>query len=388
VAAGASIVILGLVAIIYLGLLILKAGLALRVARHTRISTGSLTADHADVAIMQAILSGDPALTSALEDNLQSLPDAHFIWVVDDDDHAGHALTAMLRQRHAHARIDIVLVPQPPDSVNPKLHKLASARARVTARVVVVLDDDTRMPATTLDALVASLDTAMLSTALPGYLDASTHPSRLLAAFVNNNAAVTYLPMLTAWPAVSINGMAYALETATLDRLGGFGAMTSAVTDDLAMAGRVMAAGGTICQSPEPVWVQTTVASVGHYLRVMHRWYVFALILIANQAASRRLVIAGAYATPPVLLWAAIVPAVLSPSAWHLIVIAAVLAVRSIVLIGLQRRIYGRGVHRHVFSIASELVQPLHLAHALLRRTINWRTRRYRVNLDQTFTNA
>lgn len=377
--------IVWLVAAMYLALLTLKAWLAIRVAHKTRKASNI---NQADVAVMQAILSGDPGLSSALEDNLQWLPDAHFIWVVDEDDTAGRTLTATLRQRHSPARIDIIIAPQPPDRVNPKLFKLALARPLVAERVVVVLDDDTRMPARTLDALVKALDGGMLSTALPGYLDAATWPSRLLAAFVNNNAAVTYLPMLTVWPAFSINGMAYALETTTLDRLGGFGSMTAAVTDDLAMAGRVIAAGGVICQSSEPVWVQTTVASAKHYVRLMHRWYVFALILIANQAASRRLAIAGAYATPPLLLWSALALAIAAPSSWNPVGVAVLLTVRGYILITLQRRIYGRALHRPVVSVLSELAQPLHLAHGLLQRTINWRTRRYHVNLDQTFTKA
>ena len=371
-----------ILAAVYLALLVLKTWLALRAAAHVPRAS---VADQSEVAVAQPILSGDPALAATLEDNLRALPAAHFIWLVDADDGVAEDVCSTLKGRYANVRIDVVSLPEAPDGDNPKLFKLERARPLIRERVLLVLDDDTRMPAETLAALTGALGTHTLATALPAYRDDGRWPSRLLAEFVNNNAALTYLPVLNVAPAITIKGMAYALETATLDRLGGFAPILRSVTDDLALADRVRASGGRLWQAAAPVWVHTTIRDGGQYARQMHRWYVFALVLVAGQPARMRLMIAALNATPSLLLWSLVLASAWRPSfaAWSVLGLLAV--ARGATIASLQQRLYGRRLHRPVYSIASELLQPLHLIHACIQRTITWRTRRYRVGLDQTF---
>ena len=366
----------------YLALLLIKSVLAVRAARR---APSAAFADWADVAIAQPILSGDPGLSRTLEDNLKALPWAHFIWLIDADDPVAVGICSVLQQRYSETRIDILTLPAAAVAENPKVFKLSRARPLIRERILLVLDDDTRMPAATLSALVAALDRHELATALPAYVDGGEWPSRLLAAFVNNNAALTYLPLLNVAPAITINGMAYAIATATLDRFGGFEAVLGSVTDDLAVASRVRAIGGRIWQSASPVWVETTVSDGRQYLRQMHRWYVFAVILVAGQRPAMQMAIAGLNAMPSLLLWIVVFLAVWRPSFVGMAVLAATLVLRGVVIAVLQRHIYGRSIHRPLYSVASELLQPWHLVHALVQRTIAWRTRRYRVFLDQTF---
>jgi ceramide glucosyltransferase len=59
--------------------------------------------------------------------------------------------------------------------------------------------------------------------------------------------------------------------------------------------------------------------------------------------------------------------------------LALVLSGRLLIIAGMHRRFFGRSLHRPWLSIVSELLQPVHLIHALGCRTIRWRTRRYRV---------
>jgi ceramide glucosyltransferase len=68
-----------------------------------------------------------------------------------------------------------------------------------------------------------------------------------------------------------------------------------------------------------------------------------------------------------------------------LVSLVALLLLRALALVHLQRSIYGRALHAPVSSLLSELLQPLHLLHALLWRRIVWRTRRYRVRDDRHF---
>jgi ceramide glucosyltransferase len=381
----------------YVAILLTKAILALRYAArfprpHQASGSGSQPSaggvDLSAATIVQPILSGDPDLPAALADNLAALPEARFLWLIDDDDAEAAAVTRKLRDAHPSHRIDTRVCAAAPDGVNPKLFKLEQARSAVTDGAFVVVDDDTRLTREGLAALVAALGTHTLATGLPCYLDRGRSlPSRLLAQFVNNNAALTYLPLLAFAAPPTINGMTYATRPASLDAIGGFAPLCRHLADDLAVARRVIGTGGTICQTPYPQFVATSVRNFGHYRALMHRWFLFALLLLREQSAGWTLAITLLHGLPPLLLWTMIVAAPLSTAslAVPVMVVLSVLALRAIVLIVVQRRLTGRSRHSPVLSIVSELLQPLHMLHALVSRRIIWRTRRFVVRANDDF---
>lgn len=369
-------------ALAYLALLAVKALLAGGVARR---ETPQPPSDGAGVAIAQPILSGDPRLGEVLAANLRELPAARFLWLVDEDDPAAQAVCRELVERHPGRRIEVHVLPPPPDGQNPKLWKLELARPSIHEPVLLVLDDDTRMPAATLAALLHALEDHQLATSLPGYLDDGRWPSRLLAQFVDNNAGLTYLPLLSFRPPPTINGMAYGLRPAFLNTLGGFAPLLGYLTDDLAVAERTLALGGRIFQSARPHWVETTVRDGRHYRQLMHRWFLFAVLLLRKQPAGLRALIAVLHALPPFLLAGLLLAFAMVPSWTGAVVLLATLAARALVLVALQRAVYSRPLHAPLSSFLSELLQPLHLLHALSWRRIVWRTRRYRVYSDRHF---
>ncbi|HYU34600.1 MAG TPA: glycosyltransferase [Thermoanaerobaculia bacterium] len=366
----------------YLALLGAKALLALGVARREERQQGS---DGSGVAIAQPILAGDPQLATVLAANLEELPAAQFLWLIDEDDPEAQAVCRELADRHPERRIDVLVCPPPPEGCNPKLWKLDLARPAIREAVLLVLDDDTRMPAETLAALVQALDDHQLATSLPGYLDDGRLPSRLLAQFVDNNAALLYLPLLPFLPPLTINGMAYALRTEGLEAQGGFAPLLRCLTDDLAVAERTLGDGGRIFQSARPHWVETTVRDGRHYVQLLHRWFLFALLLLRKQPPGLRALIAVLGALPPLLLGALLVSFALAPSGPAAGILVACLALRALGLVAIQRSIYGRPLHAPFSSLVSELLQPLHLLHALVWRRIVWRTRHYRVHDDRRF---
>ena len=110
---------------IYISLLLAKTAAAAWVVRRTdRIHE----ATGAGVSIGQAILGGDPRLSEVLEWNLHELPEAQFLWLLDDDDAVGQAVCRELAARHPQLRIEILSSPEPPAGQNPKVYKLARAR--------------------------------------------------------------------------------------------------------------------------------------------------------------------------------------------------------------------------------------------------------------------
>jgi ceramide glucosyltransferase len=73
-------------------------------------------------------------------------------------------------------------------------------------------------------------------------------------------------------------------------------------------------------------------------------------------------------------------------AAFAALALSIALIVRHGLIRFLHRRVFDRPVRfRFCDSIHSELLQPIHLCHALLVPTIRWRTRRIRVHRDNTF---
>lgn len=336
-----------------------------------------------EVTVLQAVLGGDPGLRAVLADDVAALSDADFLWLVDDGDPDGQAVARDLAA--GSARVRVLSFPAAPDGQNPKTFKLAGALPHVATPHLLVLDDDARLSGTALAALLAALADADLATALPFYRDGRGLPARLLAQFVDDNAALTYLPLLPLHPPVTVNGMCYAMRTDRLRDLGGFAPIVARLTDDLAIADLVRDRGGRIAQLAVPVEMATHLDGLPAYLRQMHRWFLFATLLLRRQPLAMKLAIVLLHGLHPLLLWALLGATVLWPSTVAVLVLAAVVLLRAGVLVALQRAYAGRAVHRPLLSVASELAQPLHLLHACLRRTITWRTRRYRVFDDVRF---
>lgn len=370
---------------LYLTIVVVRAVLAVRVARRHRVA-----APHrgAGVDVAQAILSGDPRLADVLADTVAALPEARFLWLVDEHDTEAQRVCAALATAHPEVRIDVLTVPPAPERTNPKLWKLEVAYRASTAPVFLVLDDDTRMSGTTLGALVHALELHDLATSLPVYRAGDNWPSQLLAQFVANNAAVTYLSLQPWIAPVTINGMAYAIRRTSLDAIGGFAPLFRHLTDDLAVATAVRSRGGTIAQVAATHEVETTVRDLAHYVQLMHRWTLFALLLLRTQPLRVHALVTIVLGLPPVLLMLLVVRAWLVPSPPVLVTLVVLLIVRAIVIASLQRAVGTPGLHRAGASIASELWQPVHLVHALVSPVIVWRTRRYRVRANDDFEAA
>lgn len=341
-----------------------------------------------DVAILQPILGGDPLLEQVLADNLAHLPDAQFIWLLDEDDATGRAVAARLVAAHPRHRIRCSLHGAAPEGVNPKTFKLAAALPDVAEPVFVVLDDDARLSQPALATLVTELADADLVTALPCYRDDGAPGARLMAQFVNNNAALTYLSLLPWKSPVSINGMCYAMRTAQLLGWGGFAPIARQLADDLALAHALRARGAVLHQSTACVEVQTHVASLRHHVRQMHRWFLFATLLLRGEPLRLRVLIALLHGLPPLLLAGLLVGALLQPMGAAGVAALAVLLLRAGGLVALQRRLTGRARHRPLASLLAELLQPLHLLHAVCVRRIHWRTRLYDVRSNDDFRHA
>lgn len=373
---------------------------AWRALRAMPRSTSPAHADDAQrfahVDALQPIRSGDPSLSEALGASLRTLGGrgARLHWLIDEDDTAAaNAVRAALRMQPAlAAQVAVSVHPPCPQGVNPKLFKLDRALAQCRGDVVLVLDDDARLPAATLEALTMALgaedgdNRAVIATALPIYLPARGAGARLLARFVNDSAAVTYLPPRLDDRTPTINGMCWAMRRDALRAIGGFAPRLRHLTDDLAMARAVLAAGGRIEQRSEPVWLRTDLPDVVAYVRQMHRWMLFALLLVRSEPWPSRLRIAFGQGLPTCAPWLSLLAFALLPTWPGAVALSAGLLLHVVGRRALQRACAGAAAAMQpLTSLLVALLLPLHLAHALVDRRIRWRAHRYRVHANDRF---
>lgn len=371
---------------LYLALLAVKIQLGLRALRlqpQGREQKGSVT-------LLQPILSGDPALRESLQHNLNTTPDtALFIWLIDEEDSLAAEVTRSIRESDPSlaGRIRILTCPAHPENANPKTYKLMLGFEQVTTEFVAVLDDDTRLEPEALDRARFALERADAYTGLPLYLPGLNLWSSLVSHFVNNNSVFAYLSLLGVAEPLSLNGMFYVMKTATLSDYGGFSAILHQIADDHAMARLIHKNGGSIVQGVQPQLIRTSVPDAASYVRLMHRWFVFANHQVRQQSPGTRLLLILILAIPPLLLW-------LSLGLW----IAAFSPGAALSAMGLlwlrdqsTKRMLtavmpGDITIRWHHSILAELLQVLHLGHALLCRRIRWRSRDLRMGPDGTWS--
>lgn len=370
-----------LVALIWLCILLFKFYFTLKELRVPAIYCDN---DLNSVAVMQPILSGDPALETVLEKTINQLNGAHFFWLIDNDDLEAQQVTQRLQSRHPQQQISILSFPQAPEGVNPKLFKLEQARIQITNNVILVLDDDAVLSAKSLRCMLGKLADNTLVTALPWYRTTNNLPSRLLAQFVNDNSAMTYLPLLPFIPPLTLNGMCYVVRNKTLESVGGFKSILHQLTDDLALATLLTRHNIAIVQSTATVCVQTSVANSKAYFRQMHRWFLFATLLMREKSAATNLVIFVLQGLHPLLLWGLLVIAFSNLTSGVLIFV--ILVTRHWILRYIQQVMAPEIPSNPLLSLLSELLQPFHLIHALINRTIYWRSRRYRIFSNERFT--
>lgn len=366
------------ITISWLSIIIIKMLLTLRViAKKPPVDTQERSKN---VTLLQPILSGDPNLAAMLEANVCQLQQAGFIWLIDDDDRVAQEVVSCIKCRYPDRDIRVKTFPVAPEGVNPKVFKLEQAWREVQSDVVLVLDDDAQLSADALAQLLSEVKDGVLVTALPYYANEKSFFSVLLAQFVNDNSAQTYLPLLPYMPPLTINGMCYALTKNTLVEVTGFIPIQRHLTDDLALASLLEQHQVTLIQSTALVKVRTAVPSSKKYIQQMHRWFLFATLLLKEKSLKINVLIFILQGLHPLLLWMLLVLGFSHP--W---VLCSCLIIRQLTLRKVQQALTTESKLHPIVSLISELLQPIHLLHALIVRTIVWRTRRYRVFSNKKF---
>jgi ceramide glucosyltransferase len=357
---------------VYLLLSAVRLGLAWRFA--TR-ADAAIYNGHADVTIVQAILSGDPGLAACLAKNVLANPEAQFIWLVDNDDIEGQRIARELAARFRDRAISISTGPGPRDGENPKLAKLARAEGLVTSAVLLVLDDDTVLPAGGAMALARLAADGNLATGVPVYSSAATFAERLVSGFINGQALPTYFSFAEVGANRTINGMVYALRTDDLRSFGGFAAAGHEITDDYAVARLWQSHGRKLVQSRVYAEVRITFPSLGAAAKVLRRWFIFANRYLTKNLSAATL---GLVVAPSLLPLLTLIMAI--GAGWRGVLLwLSVMALKACATGLLLRRSTGRPLRllSMACEIAADALAPVIYLSAFVRPSrVTWRTRR------------
>jgi ceramide glucosyltransferase len=231
------------------------------------------------ISILQPILSGDPTLWKCLAANLtmQTNHFTEFIWLVDDNDDEGIEGCKSLITKFSDKNIKLIILPPPPQHVNPKTFKLLKGLNLAANDLIAVLDDDTILPDGGLDKTARFLEKqdAGIAFGLPYYVNFSNLWSGLTSCFVNSNSLFTYIPYTFFSEPITINGMYYMLKKSVFQEVVASFEIEKELTDDYAIAQAVKKKGYTLIQTPVCHGISTQVSSFSHYLRLLQRWFIF-----------------------------------------------------------------------------------------------------------------
>jgi ceramide glucosyltransferase len=302
-----------------------------------------------------------------------------FHWLVDEADGAGQAICRAIMERYPQMAIRLMLLPPAPQGQNPKTVKLIAALPHTTGDVIVVLDDDTMLPADGVAQALPYLDTerAGLVFGLPYQVDFANLWSRLVALFVNSSSLLTYVPYLALSEPLTINGMFYLMRRDVLDAVGSFAGLEPVLADDFAVAQRFRQAGYRLVQSPLRHAVSNHVASGGAYWRLLTRWLTFPRESLLRHLSWREQVLLYANTLIPTLapLLLLMIGLVQQSGAW-LALAVGYLVVSYLIFLWLDRVYLYRATPRRWswLTVVAQLLLPLQLLTAfLLPQRINWR---------------
>lgn len=236
----------------------------------------SVEFDDSKFSIVQPIMSGDDTLESNLRFNLDNTKNAHFVWLLDDDDIKAQELCNKIKESYHEKCIDIVVVEDIPNNCNRKTYKMCKSLA-YAKEYFVALDDDTKITYEKLSQTITLLnsDDKMFVTAYPYYKSSVGLFSQLVTSFVNANSLFLYLGVSYISPLKMLSGMFYVTKTKNLNELNAYENILYFLSDELALANLAIDRGYNIKLLPISFQITTTVPNIKQYFDLMKKWIVF-----------------------------------------------------------------------------------------------------------------
>lgn len=327
--------------------------------------------------VLQPIVSGDPRLEEDLTANLKNTESLRFLWLLDKGDSlAEETCRKILTNPQYAARVTMLFYDAVPQSYNPKIYKVEQAMKEVETPYIIALDDDSVIDMEKMGELTQyeSSDREVIVTGIPHNYGMNNFWSKLVSAFVNGNALITYFTMAFLGKNESINGMFYIVSSEIVRKYELFTAIKYYLCDDLAVAEHLMDQGVQIIQSRISVNVRNTVHTGKQYFRLMKRWLLFSSIYVKRHLSMAMFLLIIVSGSLPFLLF---VLALFG--GWkNIMALGLVLLFKALVLYGYRQIVIGKKQSPAVLlyeGLSDFILFPLFLITILGKPVILWRNK-------------
>lgn len=269
-----------------------------------------------------------------------------------------------------------VLVDPDGSGIASKPAKLTSGLKNAKGEVLVFVDDDIHLPPNALRRLVSALEPsetgATFGLAYAPRRDNTA--TRLLSAFINGNAAFSYLTLASLMEPYTITGHIFCIPSDAFHKIGGLSNMEGRLDDDHELARRLRLKGWSCRQTAVTYELHNRLENWSDYIEQMRRWFIIPKTTMAPDLSLRErflssFVVAGAL-LPTLLLLTGDLKALFLFATIHIVTHSLVC-----------QKVYSRPADDYGFLLLSAFLAPLQVLHAWLfsRREFTWRGRHWRL---------
>jgi ceramide glucosyltransferase len=345
------------------------------------------------LTIIKPVKGLDPEVLENYESLLlQNYPaPVQVVFAVEEESDPVVPLIRKLQARHPQRDIELVFS-GPNPGIQGKCHNMLRGLRAARYDHLVFSDSDIRIPPQMLREIAAPLsDRRVGATCAPFRYNSQDRLWGPLTGVMMKEAAEFMQGLCLLGGFDSLMGGIMAIRHDTLEEIGGLEVIANELMDDVALGKRVHGAGYRIVLTPTPCVVIAEKEAFGSWFRYNHRWF---LGLRTKNLASFVALLLNGYVFAALLTGLALV---LSLPLWpYLLLWLALLLYRTFWAAGdewfrlrrIARRIGQEGLDRMGYlDRARSYLKPLadlavffFLAAALLRPTVTWRGRRYRID--------
>ena len=261
-----------LFAILYIGQFVLRTIFA--IIYYKKNNNNFMNANHEEeFCIVQALKSGDDKFEDNLKNNLDNFSKAKFVWLIDKIDINAIAIANDFQK--SYSNIEIVLIDDIPNNVNPKTYKL-NFSIPYLKKYCIFLDDDCVINNKHLSLFYQILHKNNCVISTVPYYKSEGFWNNLLATSANMNSILFYLPTALMNDIKTITGMCYITTKDVIVRTKVFEKTKDKLFDDLAFFDVCLENNIEIYQSIMPNINCIEIKNIKQYVETIKRWNVFA----------------------------------------------------------------------------------------------------------------
>lgn len=380
--AGSSVTIMADLLAILAGLGLMQCLIGVVMVRRFATRRGAPPAVFAPVTILKPLCGDEPLLEEALASCfLQDYPDFQIVFGIQNPNDPALKVLRRLQARFPEQDIAVVIDPTQ-HGPNRKVANLINMLPSARHDILVISDSDLHLPRNYLQRLVAALETPRTGLVTALYIGLPPARGNWVARLGATQISHGFLPGVLLSRALGREdclGSTAMLRRSTLERIGGFRALTQLLAEDNVMGQRVRALGLSVALAATVPAATVPEADLGSLWTHEIRW-------TSTIRALEPVALCGSVLQYP-LFWSILTVAMTGASLWSLVLFAAAWAVRVVAVAAIDsalRPMVGRPAYGTPFWMLPlrDLLTVGEIATSFGVSEVVWRGHRLGTNCD------